>query len=149
MANNIVEVENIAQGDSFIVDGPIWYDGNAELLKFNNEILELHLEMKATDKFGQVDFVVKDGSVNLNISLTKPDEDYCLTVTDNNNDGKKLVQDNLKIEYGETEGGLFSKAKDYVKASNEKDETTFTVNSPGNISIKSTAMPVSVDLIKK
>lgn len=144
----IVEVKDIKQGDTFIVDGPMWYDGTAELLKFDDKALDLHLNMKATDKFGAIDFVIKDGSVDLNMSLTKDGEYYSLAVTDNYNNGQQLVQNNLKVQYGKTEGGFFSKAKDYVKASNGKDETTFTVNSPGHILIESTAMSFSVELIK-
>lgn len=145
---NIVKVEDIKEGDTFVVDGPMWYDGTAKLNKFNEQTLDLNLEMKATDKFGAIEFVIKDGSVNLDIVLDKPDEDYRLTVVDNNNNGEKMVQDNLKIEYGETSGGLFSGSKDYIKVSNAEDSTTFTINKPGHISIKTSAIPVSVDLIK-
>lgn len=148
MGNNIVEVEGITEGDTFVVDGPMWYDGTAVLKKFNSNVLELDLVMKATESFGEIDFVIKDDNVNLSIVVDKPDEDYRLIVIDNYNNGAQLIQDNLKVEYGETEGGFFSKAKDYVKVSNIKDETTFTINGPGNISIKTTAMPVGVDLIK-
>lgn len=145
----IVEVEGFAPGDTFKVDGPMWYDGEAKLLEFNDKILTLELTMKATDSFGKVDFVIKDGLVDLIIKLEKPDDDYRLTVEDNNNNGKTLVQDNLKVEHGMTEDGLFTDPKKFIKASNEIDSTVFTIDKPGHINIKTTAMPVSVDLIKK
>lgn len=145
----IVEVEGFEAGDTFMVDGPMWYDGEGKLLEFNDNILTLELTMKATDSFGAVDFIIKDGMVDLIIKLEKPDDDYRLTVEDNNNNGKTLVQDNLKLEHGMTEDGLFTDPKKFIRASNEKDSTIFTMEKAGKINIKTSAMPVSVDLIKK
>jgi hypothetical protein len=145
----ILKFPGVSAGDTFAVDGPAWYDGNAVLKRFDNNVLELNIKMRATDFFGETGFKITDGKIDLDIRLEKNGDKYKIITTDNNDNGSTFTERVLKVENGKTESGLFKSAKNFIKISDGvKTGTTFTINGPGNISIKTNAMPISLDLIK-
>lgn len=145
-AKPIFGIPNAKQGDSFKVDGPLWYDGNAKLSKYDSKSMQMDISMKAADKVLGYDlnlpFKLKDGKLNLSISLDKKSEGkYTLVILDKNNNNSKQVQ-----EVSETEKIIGSKKE--LTFSGAQGVTTFTISSAGDIAIKPHGVPFTLDLNK-
>lgn len=142
----LLGIPNAKQGDSFKVDGPLWYDGNAKLAKYDSKSLQMDISMKAADKVLGYDvklpFKLKDGKLNLSINLEKKSEgNYSLVIVDKNNNGSKQVQ-NVK----ETEKMIGGKKE--LTFAGALGTTTFTISSAGDIAIKPHGVPFTLDLNK-
>lgn len=142
----ILGIPNAKQGDSFKVDGPLWYDGSAKLSKYDSKSMQMDISMKAADKILGYDlnlpFKLKDGKLNLSISLDKKaDGKYTLVIFDKNNNNSKQVQ-----SVTETEKMIGNKKE--LTFSGAQGVTTFTISSAGDIAIKPHGVPFTLDLNK-
>lgn len=140
----ILNIPNAKAGDKFEVDGPLWYDGNATLNKFDDKTLEFSISMKAAKKVlgfeTNIPYEMKNGKVSLNVKLEKiKDNEYILTTTDNNNNGKTYKQ-SVKSS---------GSSSNVVMTDNYGNKTTFNIKGNGNMSIKMSGAPFSIDLNKK
>lgn len=140
----ILNIPNAKAGDKFEVDGPLWYDGNATLNKFDDKTLEFSISMKAAKKVlgfeTNIPYEIKNGKVSLNVKLEKiKDNEYVLTTTDNNNNGKTYKQ-SVKSS---------GSSNNVIMTDNYGNKTTFNIKGNGNMSIKMSGAPFSIDLNKK
>lgn len=128
------------QGDSFAVDGPLWYDGNATVRRYDSQALQLDITLKGDS---QIPYAVKNGMANVSITLVKnPDGRYNLTILDNNNPANV---DNQTVSAVERMVGV---NKEITFASTSNRQTTFLISPNGSMSIKPQGSPFSLDLIK-
>lgn len=142
----LVDVEGFNQGNTFFVDGPLWYDGEATLKTYNESKLELVLKMKFPPSFGILPYKVKDGKIDLMITIEKNGDKYSMTTTDNFADKVVEKEENLSVKYGFTDHG--SNKKEFVRICNESHAVTFIIHSPEKVTVKASKFPVGVDLIK-
>lgn len=138
-----INIPNAKAGDKYEVDGPLWYDGTAELKKYDSNSMEVKINMKASEKVlgvkTNIPYIIKDGKVNISVKLEKGNgNDFKLTTTDHNNSDKKTTQT------------VTSSGPDNNLTMSDKygNKTTFNIKKNGNMSIKMAGAPFSIDLNK-
>lgn len=144
----IMDLPNTKQGDSFKVDGPLWYDGSANLKKYDSKSMQFDISMKAAKSVlgfdTNIPYTIKDGKVNLSISIEKKsDGKYVMTTSDNNNNGSKLTNSVSSTEK------MVGNKREIVFDAGYGNKTTFLVSKNGDMSIKPKGAPFSLDLYKK
>lgn len=142
----LVDVEGFIEGNSFYVDGPLWYDGEAHLKTYNETKLELILQMKFPPSFGILPYKVVEGKIDLMITIEKDGDKYSMTTTDNYADKVVEREEGLSVKYGYIDKG--SNKKEFVRICNEDHAVTFIIHSPEKVTVKASKFPVGVDLIK-
>jgi hypothetical protein len=142
----LVEVEGFTEGDSFFVDGPLWYDGEAQLQTYNDKKLELRLNMKFPPSFGILPYTIKKGKIDLMIIIEKEAKGYSMLVTDSNANGAVVENEHgLTVKYGTLNS---AGEKDCVVICNKKYSVTFIIHNADKVIVKTSRFPVAVDLIK-
>lgn len=139
----IINLPNTKAGAKYEVDGPLWFDGKAELKKYDASSLEFKINMKAADKIlGQetnLPYKIKDGKVSLTVKLEKlSNNEFKMITIDHNNSDKKLTQ-NVKSSGSESNVTMSDKYG---------NKTTFNVKKNGDMTIKVAGVPFGFDLNK-
>lgn len=142
----LVDVEGFSEGNTFFVDGPLWYDGEAHLQTYNETRLELNLKMKFPPSFGILPYKVKKGKIDLLITIEKNGDSFNMTTTDNYAEKVVESEEGLKVKHGYTDEKTGK--KEFVRICNEQHSVTFIIHNPEKVTVKASRFPVGVDLIK-
>jgi hypothetical protein len=143
----IVNFPGLYQGSQFIVDGPLWYDGDAVLRQYNHNQMKISINMRVPNI--TIPYKVINNRISIAIGLNRlSNSKYNLTINDYNS-GKNYIIPSVRLLFGETEGGWFSGPKEYIKIVAVNQQYTFVVQEPGRLSLTSNLMPGSLSLIQK
>lgn len=141
----LITISGFKKGDTYNVDGPLWYDGTAKLEEFNNN--EMRINMSISVPSVGLPYQIKDGKINVTIKLFRDSKLNCYIYDLNKN--KTYMLPNVSLETGKTSSGWFSSEKEYAKIIATNQYYNFTVESPTVISITSNTMPGGLTLFKK
>lgn len=142
----LVDVEGFSEGDTFFVDGPLWFDGEAHLKTYNDKMLELFLKMKFPPSFGILPYTVKKGMIDLIITIEKTGDHFSMSTTDNYTGEVVEKEEGLDVKYGHT--NTSSVEKEFVRISNGSHSVTFIIQNSQKVTVKASKFPIGVDLIK-
>ena len=141
----IIQMDILAKGSTFDVDGPLWYDGVANVEELNASQLRINITI-AVPAVG-LPYEVKDGKSSIQIKIEKDaNGKYSLMLNDLYKKVYYLAKD-VKFSSGKTDAGWFGKAKDFVKVVAFDQDYLFTIEEKNKVAIS--VAGVSLLLTKK
>jgi len=143
----IISLPGFSEGNEIFVDGPLWYDGEAKLQKYNQTILKLEMSISVPEI--NTGYQIKDGKIRILLSLTKENKKYQLEITDQNKENANYLFRDVKVKNEKISAGIFSPEKKAIKITTEKQNYTFIIEDQGKMSITADNLPASIGLIRK
>lgn len=98
LAEKIMNLPGFNEGDNVELDGPLWYNGNGRINKFNENVLDFNMRMKVPGDFDT--YKVKDGKINISIKVEKQAKGSVLVTTTDHNDNNKAIVEKGNIIAG-------------------------------------------------
>ena len=99
----LVDVEGFSEGNRFILDGPLLYDGESHLKTYNDKNLELFLKMKFPPSFSLLSYKVEKGMIDLLITIEKNGDNFTMSTTDNYTGKVVEKEEGLSVKHGYTD----------------------------------------------
>jgi hypothetical protein len=143
----LVYFPGLYRGSRFFVDGPLWYDGDAVLEQYDHNNLKISINMRVPNI--AMAYKIIDNRISIAIGLARG-ADTKLSLTINDFYGRKnYFIPNVRLRFGETEGGWFTRSKEFIRIIALNQVYTFIIQEPGRLSLTSNIVPGSLSLIKR
>jgi len=132
-ADKIMNLPGFNEGDKVEVDGPVWYNGDGKVDKFNEKVLDFNMRMKVPGDFDT--YKVKDGKINISIKVEKQDDGSVMVTTTDHNDNDKAIAEKGNIIAGTNKYTIKGDTQTVTLAIRGSGKLTLTSDQMGDYSI--------------
>lgn len=141
--NPIFYMPGFTKGDTFSVDGPLWFDGDGKVNEFNENSLILNLKV-LVPPFPE-GYKTKDSKINIELRINKDNSKYSFAVKDLNSNLLYKFK-NMTLTTGKTEANFFSQSKPYINIKNDDEQYNFLIQDTGIILLNISSFPGDIIL---